>query len=77
MLIKTKFKDLLIVQNKKYDDKRGFFKEILREKEIKKRFPFLVMSFSKKNVIRGLHFQKKIHKVNLYQLLKEKFLMYL
>ena len=59
MLIKTKFKDLLIVQNKKYADKRGFFKEILREKEIKKRFPFLVMSSSKKNVIRGLHFQKK------------------
>ena len=59
MLIKTKFKGLLIVQNKKYDDKRGFFKEILREKEIKKRFPFMVMSSSKKDVIRGLHFQKK------------------
>ena len=56
---KTKFKDLFIIQNKSFKDKRGYFKEIIREKKINKRFPFLVMSFSKKNVIRGLHLQKK------------------
>ena len=59
MIIKTKFKDLFIFQNKSYKDKRGYFKEILIEKKIKKRFPFKVMSFSGKNVIRGLHIQTK------------------
>ena len=56
---KTKLKDLFIIKNKSFKDKRGYFKEILREKEIKKKFPFLVMSYSKKNVIRGLHLQNK------------------
>tara|TARA_B100001996_G_C18650979_1_gene589385 strand:+ start:631 stop:1146 length:516 start_codon:yes stop_codon:yes gene_type:complete len=56
---KTKFKDLFIIQNKPFKDKRGYFKELIREVRINKKFPFLVMSFSKKNVIRGLHLQKK------------------
>ena len=56
---KKKLKDLFIIKNKYFKDKRGYFKEILREKEIKKKFPFLVMSYSKKNVIRGLHLQNK------------------
>tara|TARA_B100001121_G_scaffold264246_1_gene245525 strand:- start:285 stop:800 length:516 start_codon:yes stop_codon:yes gene_type:complete len=55
---KTKFKDLFIIQNKSFRDKRGYFKELIREEKINKKFPFLVMSFSKKNVIRGLHLQK-------------------
>ena len=59
MKIKTKFKDLFLFKNIKYKDSRGYFKEILKEKLIKKKFPFLVMSFSKKNVLRGLHFQSK------------------
>jgi dTDP-4-dehydrorhamnose 3,5-epimerase len=58
-MMKTKFKDLFIIQNKSFKDNRGYFKEIIREEKINKRFPFLVMSFSKKNVIRGLHLQKK------------------
>ena len=56
---KTKFKDLFIIHNKSFKDKRGYFKEIIREKKIKKKLPFLVMSYSKKNVLRGLHLQKK------------------
>ena len=56
---KTKFKDLLILENKSFNDKRGFFKELFKEKLIKKKFPFLISSFSKKNVIRGLHIQLK------------------
>ena len=55
---KSKFKDLFIIQNKSFKDKRGYFKELIREKNINKKFPFLVMSFSKRNVIRGLHLQK-------------------
>ena len=59
MILKTKFKELVLFQNNSFKDKRGYFKEILLEKKIKKKFPFLVMSFSKKNVIRGLHLQLK------------------
>ena len=58
-IIKTKFSGLLILKTKVYKDKRGYFKELLREKELENKFPFKVMSFSKKNVIRGLHLQTK------------------
>ena len=59
MILKTKFKDLFVVNNKNHKDKRGYFKELLLEKKIKKNFPFFVMSYSKKSVLRGLHIQKK------------------
>lgn len=58
-MIKTKFKDLFIIKNKPFIDERGYFKELIRENRINKKFPFLVMSFSKRNVIRGLHLQRK------------------
>ena len=59
MIKKTSIKDLILIKNKSFKDRRGYFKELLKEKNLKKRFPFLVMSFSKKNVIRGLHLQTK------------------
>ena len=59
MITKTKFKGLLLIQNKSHKDKRGYFKELINEKKLNKRFPFTVISFSKKNVIRGLHIQTK------------------
>ena len=59
MILKTKFKDLFIFKNKNLKDKRGYFREIIRENKLTKKFPFLVMSFSKQNVIRGLHIQTK------------------
>ena len=59
MIQKTKFKDLFIFKNKNFKDKRGYFKEIIRENKLIKKFPFLVMSFSKQNVVRGLHIQTK------------------
>ena len=54
---KTKFKYLLIIENQKNSDNRGEFRELLIEKKIKKKFIFNVISISKKNVIRGLHYQ--------------------
>tara|TARA_B100000941_G_scaffold255830_1_gene204745 strand:- start:679 stop:1197 length:519 start_codon:yes stop_codon:yes gene_type:complete len=48
-----------VIKNKLYFDNRGYFKEILKEKDLRIRFPFVVMSFSKKNVLRGLHIQLK------------------
>ena len=56
---KTTFKDLIIINNNCFKDNRGYFKELIREKKLKIRFPFIVVSYSKKNVIRGLHLQKK------------------
>ena len=47
MMSKTKFKGLIIIKNKPFEDKRGYFKELFREKEINKKFPFVVMSLSK------------------------------
>ena len=59
MIQKTKFKDLFLIKSTTHKDQRGYFKELIRENKLKKKFPFLVMSFSKKNVVRGLHIQVK------------------
>tara|TARA_B110000971_G_scaffold220287_1_gene263474 strand:- start:284 stop:805 length:522 start_codon:yes stop_codon:yes gene_type:complete len=56
-ILKTAFKDLLVIKNEKFTDSRGYFREILVEKNLKKKFLFNVVSVSKKNVIRGLHYQ--------------------
>ena len=56
---KTHFKDLLIIKSKKHVDKRGFFREIYKYSSFKKKFVFDCFSYSKKNVLRGMHFQKK------------------
>ena len=72
MIKKTKFKDLIIIKNKSFKDSRGYFKELLKENKIKKRFLFTVMSYSKKNVIRGLHLQKKKSQGKFITVLKGK-----
>ena len=59
MIQKTKFKDLFLIKSNTYKDQRGYFKELIRENQLKKKFPFLVMSYSKKNIVRGLHIQIK------------------
>jgi len=66
------FKDLKIFQNKNFFDYRGYFKELIKEKDIKKRFPFTVMSKSKKNVLRGLHIQTKNSQGKYISVLKGK-----
>ena len=66
-IYKTKFKDLLIIKSKQFKDSRGLFRELLKESHIKVKFPFHVMSFSKKNVIRGLHIQTKNPQGKIYK----------
>ena len=58
-ILKTKFKNLLVFKSKNFFDNRGHFRELALEKKIKKKLIFTVMSKSKKNVLRGLHMQKK------------------
>ena len=45
---KTKFKDLLIYEKDTFNDKRGYFRELYLQKHFKTKFPFDVMSYSKK-----------------------------
>ena len=72
MITKTKFKGLIVIKNKIFKDKRGYFKELFREKEINKKFPFIVMSQSKKNVIRGLHIQTSAKQGKFISVIKGK-----
>ena len=58
-IIKTNFKDLFLYKRDTHKDNRGYFRELFTEKFLKVKFPFDMMSFSKKNVIRGLHMQLK------------------
>lgn len=56
---KTKIKDLIILRTEVHKDNRGFFKEIIKKKILKHNLIFDCLSRSKRNTIRGLHFQKK------------------
>ena len=59
-IIHTKFKDLKLIKTKIFKDQRGFFKEVFKNKVVQNdNFIFDCMSYSKKNILRGLHFQKK------------------
>ena len=57
--IKTRFKGLVVYKGKSFRDNRGFFREVFLNKIVKKELPFLSLSYSKKNVLRGLHTQTK------------------
>ena len=52
-----KIKGLKLIKSKIYRDKRGFLREIYKDKLLNESFLFDVMSYSKKNVLRGLHIQ--------------------
>ena len=63
-LIKTNFKDLIIIKHNVYEDERGYFKEKFK-KEMLEKITDSKLEFcqensvkSKLNVLRGLHFQK-------------------
>ena len=55
--IKTRFKDLFIIKGMTHIDNRGFFRELIHQKIVPQKIIFTVVSKSKKNVLRGLHFQ--------------------
>ena len=71
-LIKTKFEGLIIYQKNTFKDKRGYFRELYLQKHFNKKFPFDVMSFSKKNVLRGMHLQLKKPQAKFITVLKGK-----
>ena len=73
-LIKTKLKDLLILQTNIFKDSRGFFKEVEKKKILNKKFVFDCFSFSKKNTLRGLHLQRKKSQAKLLTVVQGKIL---
>ena len=71
---KTKFKGLLIVSQKNNKDTRGSLRETFNDKIIKKKFIFEYCTTSKKNVLRGFHFQSKNKQSKFVNVLEGKIL---
>ena len=63
-VIKTKIKGPLIIQKETFSDKRGYLREIYKEKIISKKFVFEILSKSKKMLLEDYTF-KKTPKVNM------------
>ena len=76
-VINTKFKGLKIIQQKKSGDPRGNLRETFRKKII--RWDDLIFDYattSKKNVLRGFHFNSKYPQAKFVTVLKGKILDY-
>ena len=59
-LLKTKIAGPKKIKTILYKDSRGYFKEVYQKRIINNLdFPFDIMSYSKKNALRGLHIQTK------------------
>jgi len=72
-ILNTKFQGLKILKGINYYDRRGYFREISKKKYFgKKNFIFWCVSKSKKNVLRGLHIQKKFQQDKLVTVIKGK-----
>ena len=74
-VINTKFKNLKIIQQKKHGDSRGYLRETFIKKIIK--WDGLIFDYtttSKKNVLRGFHFQSKFKQAKFVSVLKGKIL---
>ena len=71
---KTNIKNLLIIDGKLHSDNRGYLRELVSEKEIGSKFKFTIVSKSKKNVLRGLHFQNNKPQGKYISVLKGKIL---
>ena len=71
---KTKFKDLLVIYQKNNIDNRGSLRETFNKKILKKKFIFEYCTTSKKDVLRGFHFQYKTKQSKYVNVLKGKIL---
>ena len=69
-IIYTKFEGLKIYKKKKHTDKRGYLIEIYNEDFVKTKSFLEIVTKSKKNVLRGLHFQKKFQQIKFISVLK-------
>jgi dTDP-4-dehydrorhamnose 3,5-epimerase len=72
--IKTKFKDLYIHKKKYFYDNRGLVYENLSSKFSKIQYKVDIVSYSKFNVLRGLHFQTNSQQSKFLSVLSGKIL---
>jgi len=76
-VINTKFQGLKIIQQKKHGDRRGYLRETFIKKIIKwDELIFDYATTSKKNVLRGFHYQSKFRQAKFVSVLKGKILDY-
>ena len=74
-IINTAFKDLRVIAHKSYFDYRGSLRETYNKKIINwDKFIFEYTTISKKNVLRGFHFQYKHQQSKLVTVIKGKIL---
>lgn len=73
-IIKTKFKGLFILKQNIYKDKRGNLRVTYSKKKFKKDFIYEYCTVSKKNVLRGFHFQTKFIQSKFVNVVKGKIL---
>ena len=73
-IYKTKIKGLLIIKQKNNIDKRGSLRETHNQKILNKKFIFEYCTSSKKNVLRGFHFQARFQQAKYVNVLKGKIL---
>lgn len=74
-ILKTKFKDLLIVKQKNNVDPRGSLRETFNKKVFKhNKFVFEYCTSSRKNSLRGFHFQHKYQQAKYVNVLKGRIL---
>ena len=74
-IINTGFKDLRIIAHKRHSDFRGSLRETYNKKIINwDKFVFEYATISKKNVLRGFHFQSKFKQAKFVSVLKGKVL---
>ena len=74
-IIKTRFKGLYIIKQKKHNDNRGSLRETFRKNIINwDKLIFDYATTSKKNVLRGFHFQSKYKQAKFVSVLKGKIL---
>ncbi len=73
-IYKTNIKDLLVIKQKENIDKRGSLRETYSKKLLDKKFVFEYCTTSKKNILRGFHFQSKFQQAKYVNVLKGKIL---
>ena len=73
-VINTKFKDLKIIQQDRFIDKRGYLRITHNQKFLKKKFIFEYCTTSKKKSLRGFHFQHKFQQAKYVNVIKGKIL---
>ena len=58
------------IKSKRFFDKRGFFQELFLKKKYTLNIKFTASAYSRKNVIRGMHFQLKNKQTKLIHVVK-------